>query len=97
MLIERLLKGETVKFRPHGNSMTPIIKSGQKVTLVPVTEKMILKVGDIVYCKVQGREFLHLISAIKDDHYQISNNHGHINGWTPLKKIYGILIKMELK
>lgn len=35
-LVERLKKGETVQFRPHGNSMVPIIKSGQLVTVAPL-------------------------------------------------------------
>lgn len=33
-------------------------------------------------------------TAIEGDRYQISNNHGHINGWTTRTKIYGIVTEI---
>ena len=92
--IENLLEGNTIKFRPKGNSMTPKIKSGQLCTIEPIAERT-LKKGDAVYCKVKGRQFVHLISAIKGGRYQISNNHGHVNGWIGLNQIFGILTKVS--
>jgi len=47
--IDRLKKGETVQFRPRGNSMSGKIESGQLCTVVPVRSED-LKVGDIVLC-----------------------------------------------
>ncbi len=96
-IIEKLKNGETVSFRPHGNSMTPKIESGQLVTLEPVKDYKALEKGDIVYCKVKGNVYLHLISAIKNDgeEFQISNNHGHVNGWTASKNVFGKLTKVE--
>jgi hypothetical protein len=38
--IESLLAGETVSFRPRGNSMTGIIESGQLVTVAPFQKMM---------------------------------------------------------
>lgn len=93
-LVERLQKGETVQFRPHGNSMTPIIKSGQLVTLAPV-DPATLQVGDVVLCKVRGHQYLHKVSALKGQQIQISNNKGHVNGWTTPKNIFGKLVKVE--
>lgn len=99
--IQKLQNGETVKFRPHGNSMTGKISSGQLCTVVPVTDDTVLVVGDVVLCKVLGRQFIHLITAMKADSasgnhcYQISNNKGHVNGWTRRKQIYGKLINVE--
>lgn len=50
--------------------------------------------GDVVYCKVNGRIYLHLAKKIGDDgRVLITNNHGHENGWT--KIIYGKLTKVE--
>lgn len=94
-IVEMLLSGETVSFRPRGNSMKPKIYSGQLCTVAPISDPKTLEVGDVVLCKVRGNQYLHLISAINDERYQISNNHGHINGWTSAKSIYGKLIKVE--
>jgi signal peptidase I len=94
--ITKLLAGETVQFRPRGNSMTPLIESGDLVTLVMAT-KGTVKVGDIVLCKVKGAQYLHLVKAIDEtkDRYQIGNNHGGINGWAQGSNIYGLLVKVE--
>ena len=91
--IMKLDKGQTVSFRPRGNSMTPKIKSGDLVTVSPDINK--LEKGDVVLCKIKGYVLLHLISAIKGDQYQISNNQGHVNGWTTKKNIYGKVIDVS--
>ena len=38
--------------------------------------------GDIVFCKVKGRYYTHLVRAKGDRGVLIGNNHGKINGWT---------------
>lgn len=91
--IEALQKGEFVMFRPRGNSMTGKINNGQLVTVEPLKELMECKVGDVVLCKVNGREFLHLIKGKKGQRYLIGNNKGRINGWTD--KVYGKVTKVE--
>ena len=95
--IALLKQGQTIKFRPHGNSMQPRIESGQLVTVVPVIDFTDLHVGDVVLCKVDGKQWLHLISAIGSDgrYYQISNNKGHVNGWTTSKNIFGLVTAVE--
>ncbi|MCH9655344.1 MAG: hypothetical protein K0U86_10920 [Planctomycetes bacterium] len=92
--IEKLNAGETVSFRPRGNSMKGKIDSGQLCTVEPVEEDDLEK-GDIVLCKVNGNEYLHLIKAIQGKRYQIGNNKGGINGWITFNSIYGILVKVE--
>lgn len=92
-ILERLAAGQPVSWRPKGNSMTPRIKSGQLVTVEPIADKATLKVGDVVLCKVKGSHYLHLISAIQGDRFQISNNHGRVNGWT--HQIFGKLVRVE--
>jgi hypothetical protein len=36
-----------------------------------------------------------LITSIKGDKVKILNNHGYINGWTNLTRIYGKVVKIE--
>ena len=92
--ISRLQAGETVQFRPRGNSMVGRIASGQLCTVEPVDHAG-LKVGDIVLCKVRGNEYLHLIKAIAGPRFQIGNNRGLINGWVTAGQIYGICTRVE--
>ena len=91
--IEKLRKGETVSFRPRGNSMSGKIESGQLCTVAPVADD--LKVGDVVLCKVNGRQYLHLIKAVQGGRYQIGNNRGRINGWVSRNSIYGKCVRVE--
>ena len=97
-IIARLRKGETVTRRGRGNSMTPRIKSGEKQTLAPVDPET-LEVGDAVFCRVRSMVVTHLLTAIrvgkKGKEFQISNNHGHVNGWIGPDCIYGKLVAVE--
>ena len=93
--IARLRAGDTISFREGGNSMTPRIKSRQKCTYKPVVTAEDVRVGDAVFCKVGGNYFTHLITALRGDQYQISNNHGHVNGWITLNSIFGKVIAVE--
>ena len=92
--IEKLRAGETVTFRPRGHSMTGKIESGQLCTVVPV-DPVTLAVGDIVLCKVKGREYLHLVKAIQGPRIQIGNNRGRINGWVSGGAIFGRCVRVE--
>ncbi len=92
--IEQLRGGATVSFRPRGNSMSGKIESGQLCTVVPV-EPATLEKGDIVLCKVNGKEYLHLVKAIQGPRFQIGNNRGGINGWVSAGGIFGRLIRVE--
>lgn len=93
--ITKLQRGETVSFRPRGNSMIGRISSGQKVTVRPLGSDEGLKKRDIVLCTVSGAQYLHLVTAVQPGRVQISNNHGKVNGWTPIKNIYGKCIRVE--
>jgi len=92
--IDKLKKGETVQFRPRGNSMTGRIESGQLCTVAPVKAEE-LDVGDIVLCKVNGYQYIHLIKAKQGGRFQIGNNRGRINGWIGPNSIYGKCIRVE--
>lgn len=91
--IARLLKGETVQFRPRGNSMVGKIQSGQLCTVEPLGDHE-LEVGDIVLCRVKGAQYLHLVKALQGPRIQIGNNRGGINGWITRTQIYGRLIAL---
>jgi hypothetical protein len=91
--IEKLKAGETVSFRPRGNSMKPRIESGQLCTVSPVDPNT-LQVGDVVLCRVRGNEYLHIVKAIQGDRFEIGNNRGLINGWVGRNCIYGKLISV---
>jgi hypothetical protein len=85
--VEKLDKGESFITSEKGNSMVPLIKSGQKHKLEPATWENV-EVGDIVYCKVKGNFYTHLVKAKNDKKgCQIGNNKGHVNGWT--KSVFG--------
>lgn len=92
--IARLARGETVSFRPRGNSMTGKIASGDLCTVEPLGEHVLAQ-GDIVLCRVKGAQYLHLVKAIQAERYQIGNNRGGINGWIGRAQIYGRLIRVE--
>jgi hypothetical protein len=74
--------------------MSPKIDSDQLCTVVPV-DPAELRVGDIVLCKVNGNEYLHLVKAIQGPRFQIGNNRGRINGWIGASSIFGRLAKVE--
>lgn len=93
--IAKLKQGETVQFRPRGNSMVGKISSGQLCTVEPIDDPLTLRVGDIVLCKVNGGQYLHLIKAIQGERYQIGNNRGGINGWVSAAQLYGLCIRVE--
>jgi hypothetical protein len=91
--IARLGRGETVQFRPRGQSMRGKVESGELCTVIPAPEA--LEVGDVVLCKVHGREYLHLIKARQGDRYLIGNNRGRTNGWVSRNAIFGKCIRVE--
>ena len=89
--IAALRRGENVKFRPVGGSMSPIIESGQLVEVAPTANRK-LKVGSVVLVQVRDFTYFHLIKAIEDDRrYLIGNNRGGTNGWVERSAIYGVL------
>src|SRR4051812_14886480 len=105
--IERLKKGEAVEMRPQDRSMEPRVRSGQRCVVEPV-DCSTIKVGDVVLCRIAStgrflgrralkREYLHLVSKVVEKQgyakqFQISNNHGYVNGL-----IYAIAIFGRLK
>lgn len=90
--LEKLQNGETFATSEKGNSMTGLISSGQDHILEPATWETV-DVGDIVYCKVHGNYYTHIVKAKNNEKgCLIGNNKGGINGWT--KQVFGKVIKV---
>jgi len=90
--IKALQEGKTVTIKPTGGSMKGKVDSGSKVTVEPISLDKI-EIGDIVLCKVKGRQYLHLVKAKDKSRFLIGNNKGFTNGWT--SAVYGKAIKIE--
>lgn len=91
MILKKIRTGESIEFKEGGNSMTPIIKSREPITLSPVDTSK-LEAGDIVFSRVRGNYITsHIITAIDGNRVQISNNHGRVNGWTTRDRVYAIV------
>lgn len=78
-----------MRYKEGGNSMLPLIKSRESVDIRPVDRQ--LDCGDIVFARIGNRYYTHLISAVDGDRVQISNNHGHVNGWTHKSNVFGLV------
>lgn len=90
-IVRELAEGRKVTLRPHGNSMTPIIRSGQKIVLSPLSGPPVR--GDVVLAKVNGHFYIHKVTAVKAGSFQISNNHGRVNGWT--RQVFGVVTEIS--
>jgi hypothetical protein len=88
--------GQTVRFRPRGNSMAPRIRHRQLVTVAPA-DPAALQPGDVALARIRGSLVLHLVSAVdsRRERVQISNIRGVVNGWAPYRHVYGVLVAVE--
>ncbi|MET9464621.1 S26 family signal peptidase [Streptomyces sp. NPDC006544] len=93
---DRVREGATVEFRPTGTSMVPLVLSRQRVRVAPVVPAL-LEAGDIVLARVSGTVYLHLVTAVDPPRrrVQISNNRGHVNGWTSHDRVFGICLAVD--
>lgn len=90
---EKLKEGKAVEFRPKGNSMQPKINSGDLVKVEPIKDYSKIKKGDIVFCKVSGNYYVHLVQAVVQKmggyRFQIGNNKNHTNGTVSQNQVFG--------
>lgn len=94
---KKLIAGETIQVRPSGNSMAPRIGCGDLVTIIPAAEP--LRKDEIVFCKVHGKFYIHLIQRVTEkmggNRYQIGNNKNHTNGTIGIDHIFGKVTGIE--
>lgn len=91
---DRLLNGETItQYKEGGSSMVPLLHPYEPVDIRPIDRDVVK--GDIVFCRIGRRYYCHLVTGVKEGRYQISNNHGHINGYTTADKIYGFVSRSK--
>ncbi|MFG2874429.1 GNAT family N-acetyltransferase [Streptomyces sp. NPDC048337] len=76
--------------------MAPLIHNRQLVRVAPA-DPTLIEVGDIVLARVSGTVYLHLVSAVDGSRrrVQISNNRGHVNGWTGRDRVVGICLEVD--
>lgn len=91
--VASLARGETVRFRPSGRSMEGRVSHRDLVEVAPAASDP--RKGDVVLCRVGGRQCLHLVTAVEGRRFQISNNRGKVNGWTGRDCIYGVLARVN--
>jgi hypothetical protein len=77
--IDRLRRGRAVTLRPRGRSMAGHVSDGDLVTGERLGERE-LRAGDIAPVRRHGREYLHLVNAIRVGRALIGNTRGGVNG-----------------
>ena len=89
-ILDALDNKETVLHWEYGNSMYPMLKSGEYCLIKPIDRK--IKVGDAVFCYVQNYLMVHMVLEINIVHdktlYKIGTTDGFEYGWTPY--VFGI-------
>ena len=87
-IAKALGKCETVMHWELGDSMTPIINNAEYCKIKRVTDLREIKVGDAVFCKVNGYYMVHQVVCISDSGhdgrlwFKIGSTDGTIFGWT---------------
>jgi hypothetical protein len=76
--------------------MTPLFFKGESVHIAKV-DHSILRVNDSVFCRINSGLQIHKLSNIDEENqrYEISNNHGHINGKVGPQAIFGLAVQVE--
>lgn len=90
--IARLKDGISIARYEFGDSMEPILEDGQFCEISPIDGKD-LKVGDAVFCRVDGIVGTHMIIMISDADpanrwYAIGTSDLDLIGWT--REVFGI-------
>lgn len=91
--VEWLKMGRKVARFEFGDSMMPILKSGEYCLIEPLNDLNNVNIGDTVLCEVNGYLMTHMVimksNTAKDSPYfLIGSTSMYLYGWT--NKIYGI-------
>lgn len=92
-----LMEGKQVARYEFGDSMKPLLSSGQFCKLIPLASNEEANIGDIVFALVSGTPSTHMVwmKSREEDgtcNYLISTSRGGFLGWTKniIAKAYGI-------
>lgn len=86
--LEYIKRGEQVARFEYGDSMSPILLSGEYCILTPLKENEEANVGDAVFCEVNGCLMTHMVimksKSAKNNklYYLIGSTDMQIFGWT---------------
>lgn len=86
--LETLQNGQEVARYEFGDSMKPILLSGEYCVLKPLKNGQEANIGDAVFCSVGGYLMTHLVvmksNSAKDGkpYYLIGSTDGSVYGWT---------------
>jgi len=92
-IMKALVTGETVLHWEFGNSMFPILMSGEYCKIRPITNPNEVNIGDPVFCSFQGQYFMvhRCIDKVERDGamwFKIGTTGNTVYGWTD--EVYGI-------
>lgn len=85
--LEQLRLGKKIARFEYGDSLSPILNSGEYAILTPINDYDDIKIGDVVFCLVNGILMTHMIWLISESNYQqkqflIGSSSGQLYGWT---------------
>ena len=92
--------GKTLRFRAQGISMTPLVRNGDILVIVPATGNPI-QLGDIVQCSVvPGKVVVHRVIGVEkrtDGHYFLiqGDQAAAPDGWVHQSQVFGQLTSLE--
>ena len=111
MIRDSLLEGRTVWYTSTGNSLWPLVHSGDACTYEPTqvakrgpfTYLPEIHMNEVVFCQVQPSKqfYAHLVLGRDWDRlnrewrWTIGNIKGHKNGWVLARHVFGILTRVQ--
>lgn len=94
IVLKELSLGNDVRLIGKGNSMSPLIKDTDTITITPYTSQLLQK-EDIVLVRLNNKYLTHKILDIQNDKYVISNMKNKIDGVCDISSILGIIIEIN--
>lgn len=91
-------KISTIKFTGYGLSMTPFIRSGNRLTIKIINEDSRIYTGDIVAVKQRDKKriVVHRVIDSNKDKYLIKGDNNRLpDGWFQKDLIIGTIIKIQ--
>ena len=86
-VVEALENNEAVTRFEFGDSLSPIVFSGEYLILKPIKSNDEISEGDIVFCQLEdGILMTHMVLIKANEKFLISSTNGMIFGWS--RKIY---------